>query len=629
MCGIAGILGRRDEAAVGRMCNALAHRGPDDAGTYTDPDGHIVLGHRRLSIIDLSPQGRQPMCNEDGSLILVFNGEIYNFQELRASLEERGHTFASQTDSEVILHLYEDRGVEVLQALRGMFAFALWDRARRRLFLARDRLGIKPLYYAQVPGGLAFASEVRGLRRSGLLTPRLSLPAVEAFLSFGYIPDPQTILEGVRSLPAGHYLLVEGGTIRLTKYWELSLDSPSAGSWTMQEWAARIRAALEESIRLHQVSDVPVGAFLSGGTDSSTVVALMRDLTGQRVKTFTVGFGSEGEAINELEAARAIARRLDTDHTEVIVSGRSFLLELDNIIEALDQPTIDGFNSYFVSKAARTRVTVALSGLGGDELFAGYPHFQFLRTWARRDQVWARVPAPLRRGLARVAHQVAPLDPWRLAARIAYLDRTFGDTAARYYDALAIFSGEARQGLLRNGSGGHGRRGHDETLAVPGSLTDPVQAITFLDLKHWMASRLLRDTDATSMIHSLEVRVPFLDHPLVELAFGIPGDLKLAGGIGKRVLRDAVKDLLPDAFFERGKFGFVFPMEAWMRAELREPVRNALLDGSVSVRGVLAPNAVSRILADFEAGRAAWDKVWALAVFELWARHHLDAAPAA
>lgn len=397
----------------------------------------------------------------------------------------------------------------------------------------------------------------------------------------------------------------------------------------MQEWAARIRAALEESIRLHQVSDVPVGAFLSGGTDSSTVVALMRDLTGQRVKTFTVGFGSEGEAINELEAARAIARRLDTDHTEVIVSGRSFLLDLDNIIEALDQPTIDGFNSYFVSKAARTRVTVALSGLGGDELFAGYPHFQFLRTWAQRDQVWGWVPASLRRGLARVAQRVAPLDPWRLAARVAYLDRTFGDTAARYYDALAIFSGEARQALLRNGSGGHGRRGHDETLAVPGSLTDPVQAITFLDLKHWMASRLLRDTDATSMTHSLEVRVPFLDHPLVELAFGIPGDLKLAGGIGKRVLRDAVKDLLPDAFFERGKFGFVFPMEAWMRAELREPVRNALLDGSVSARGVLAPGAVSRILADFEAGRAAWDKVWALAVFELWARHHLDAAPAA
>ena len=624
MCGIAGIYGIRDETAVGRMCDALAHRGPDDSGLYIDPDGSIVLGHRRLSIIDLSAQGRQPMTNEDGSVVLVFNGEIYNFQQLRAGLLAQGHRFRSHTDTEVVLHLYEEDGLDCLQHLRGMFAFALWDSRRRRLLLARDRLGIKPLYYVETPSGLVFASEVRGLRRSGLVEPQLSLPAVTAFLTFGYVPDPQTILEGVHSLPAGHCLVVERGAMQIHRFWDLKPPASTPGIRTMPEWAEAIRAALEESVRLHQVSDVPIGAFLSGGIDSSTVVALMARVTGEQVKTFTVGFGSEGHAINELEAARAIARRLDTDHTEVIVSGRSFLLELDRIVESLDQPTIDGFNSYFVSKAARTRVKVALSGLGGDELFAGYPHFQFLRTWARREKLWSHVPPPVRRVMVGAARRLEPIDPWRVTSRLAYLDRTLGDGIQRYFDALSIFTPEVRQALLRgNATGGDGVQ--ESALYDPGPLEDPVQEVTYLDVKHWMTSRLLRDTDTTSMIHSLEVRVPFLDHPLVELAFGIPGDLKLAGGIGKRLLRDAVRDVLPDSLFDRGKFGFVFPMDAWMRAELREPVCDALSEASMAARGLLSPGEVSRLLAEFGGGQAAWDKVWALAILELWMRRHLDA----
>ena len=400
-------------------------------------------------------------------------------------------------------------------------------------------------------------------------------------------------------------------------------ESSAQASRTVEEWAERLRTALEESIRLHQVSDVPIGAFLSGGIDSSTVVALMARMTGQQVKTFTVGFGSEGEALNELEAARAMARRLDTDHTEVIISADSFREELDRIVESLDQPTIDGFNSYFVSKVARTRVKVALSGLGGDELFAGYPHSRFLKTWARRDQVWARFPAPFRRGLAAVARQMAPLDPWRLAARVAYLDATFGDLATRYYDSLAIFPREERAALRSNALGDQGlvvgRPGLPEGLDA-----DPIRAVSFLDLTHWMTSRLLRDTDATSMIHSLEVRVPFLDHPLVELAFDLPGYLKISDGTSKVLLRKSIEDLLPGRLFDGPKRGFVFPMETWMRGGLWPVVCEALGDQPVRARGLFNPHTIKSLLCGFEAGTVAWDRIWALAVLELWMRRHLD-----
>jgi asparagine synthase (glutamine-hydrolysing) len=581
------------------------------------------------------------MTSEDGNVVLIFNGEIYNFKELRARLEARHH-FRSATDSEVIVHLYEEQGPDGIVDLRGMFALGLWDRGRAQLLLARDRLGIKPLYYAEIPGGLIFASETKGLLASRLFHGQLSMAALDAYLAFGYVPDPHTLLEGIQAVPAGHYLTAKVGSARVTRYWGLEPGAPSAERRApsaerqtflpssgrgeprrIEEWAERLRAALEESIRLHQVSDVPVGAFLSGGIDSSAVVALMGRLTGQQVKTFTVGFGSEGEALNELESARAMARRLDTDHTEVIVSADSFREELDQIVESLDQPTIDGFNSYFVSKVARSRVKVALSGLGGDELFAGYPHSRFLKTWAQRDQVWAKFPMPLRKGLAAVARQVAPLDPWRLTARVVYLDRTFADLATRYYDSLAIFPLEERAALRSDALRGFGPVvGRPE---LPKSLdADPIRAVSFLDLTHWMNSRLLRDTDATSMIHSLEVRVPFLDHPLVELAFGLPGHLKLSNGTSKLLLRKCIEDLLPGRLFDGPKRGFVFPMEVWMRSGLWPVVCEALGDHAVRARGLFNPHTVGDLLRGFEAGTVAWDRIWALAVLELWMRRHLD-----
>lgn len=625
MCGIWGAVNVADEEGAGRAARAMYHRGPDDHGVYVASEPlPISLVNTRLAIIDLSPGGHQPMSTPDGRYWIVYNGEMYTYREVRRDLEARGHTFRSDSDTEVILHAYAEWGEQCLEHLRGMFAFAVWDRDEALLFAARDRLGIKPLYYtlqqAEGETRFAFASEIKALIASGLVTPRLNYAALHHYLSFYAVPAPYTILEGVEMLPPGHCLTYQEGRLKVRQYWAPPPAEPLAIS--EEEAAARLRALLEESIRLRMIADVPVGAFLSGGIDSSAVVALMTRATGERLKTFSIGFGDEGKRIDERSAARVLADYYGTDHTEVIVSGQQVRDELPAIIRAMDQPTGDGLNTYFVSQATAQHVKVALSGLGGDELFAGYPQFKMFQQADRAAQVWRRMPRPMRQA----AHRMASLaDPARRA--LTWLD---GGLLARYERVRILYDEQAKLALYTPTM--------TTLLAAPESSVDylaryihpaehhTLAQLTRLELCGYMANTLLRDTDAMSMAHSLEVRVPLIDHKLVEFAVRLPPHLKLRNGRGKWIFVRALRDILPQEVLRRPKRGFEMPVAAWMRHELRDVLEDVFSSDSVRRRGLFDAAAVQAVYRQFLAGEAPYLRAWSLAVLELWMRHFLDGA---
>jgi len=634
------------------MVGAMHHRGPDDRGTLIS--GNAALGITRLAIIDPSTGGHQPMVSSNGQITLVYNGELYNFREERSLLEKHGHSFGSTSDTEVVLRMYEHYGDDFLSRMRGMFALAIHDKRRgpqhERLLLARDQMGIKPLLYARVDNSLIFASELKAILASGLITPEIDPIALRLLLTHGSIYQPRTILRGVHMILPAHRLIIESGREeRIERYWSLGLNRRAhLRSRPYEEQVQEVAGALEESVRLQMVSDVPLGAFLSGGVDSSLLVAMMaRQLSDQPVRTFSVGFEAESGDIDETGDAELTARFIGTDHTRVVVSGEDVRDHLNRIAFSLDQPTVDGVNSYFVSMAARRGVTVAISGTGGDELFAGYPWFRQMAIAEMKEQAtpWTSLAKSMLASMLR-QRVLDPLVPgpggyrfgrWR--ENKGFLGRYYASNPTTFEAAWTakLLSPDLRR-AARAGRSPHYDLGSIDELAH-GSV---LERVTGVCLRGYTANQLLRDIDAASMSHSLEIRVPFLDPVIADVALSLPDIAKMGtppdfragaaisyGDLGtKRILLDIGKNLLPAGFDQRAKRGFGMPFGLWLRGPLHEMMMESLSEKKVKARGLLDPRAVSSVKDQFNAGVLDWNQPWLLMMIELWAREVLDAHPA-
>ena len=595
------------------MCAALVARGPDDEGTFVGDGAGLAM--RRLSIIDLQT-GHQPVSNEDGSIWVVLNGEIYNYRQLRNDLERRGHRFSTSTDTEVIVHLYEEHGDACVEALRGMFAFAIWDSGRRRLLLARDRIGIKPLYYGLVAGRLLFASELKALLQLPEINRRLNWESLAHLLAFGTTPPEESIIDGIHKLEPGHRLRMEAGQEPvIERYWELQFTPNTQRS--EEETIEELRSRFQESIRYHLVSDVPVGAFLSGGIDSSSVVASMATMSGSRIKTFSIGFREQ--EFDELPYARLIAKRFDTDHHELIVEPNVMEL-LDHLAWDLDEPFGDpsALPTYMVSRLAGRHVKVVLSGDGGDELFGGYDKYVV----EGRDRVARFFPSPIRRLLARTS-DVLPEDA-KGKQYLEYLSKPEGE---RYLHASTLFRPDHLQGLLTGaaleqvGEAAPERSRLDRLQRRDGHW---LSALQDLDFRHYLPLDILTKVDRMSMAHSLEARVPLLDHPFVEFAATIPADWKLYRGKTKHIFVKSLRGCLPDEVLDRPKKGFGVPLNRWFRGPLRPLVRELLLSDTARARGIFNEAYVNRLIARQEQGRPLDLHIWTLLSLELWCRTFLD-----
>jgi asparagine synthase (glutamine-hydrolysing) len=622
VCGIAGVWATDPEAApddeaVKRMCDSMVHRGPDDHGYLTD--GPCALGHRRLSIIDLRREAAQPLTNEDGSVSVVVNGEIYNFQELRRDLEAKGHRFKSRSDSEVIVHLYEEEGVDFLDRLRGMFALALWDGPRRRLVLARDRFGKKPLFYHTSPKGLVFASEVAALVESGRFERSANIDAIDAFLSLQYVPSPWTAFEGVRKLPAGCRLICEARRIgEPERYFRLRFDQPTSGS--LHELTERLHAQVEDAVRVRLVSDVPLGAFLSGGLDSSLVVAMMARQSSQPVKTFSVGFTSKD--FSELPYAKMVSDRYGTDHHEIVVDP-DMTSVIPELVRHYGEPFADSsaLPTWYLCEHTRTEVTVALSGDGADEAFSGYRRHSHSRT----ARALRRLPRPLPAVLAKMIGSI----PLPAAQQVrAYGRRLMEPEHVRFLGLAAHIPHEDRIALY-----GHAMRerfAEDRVARRFGELyaastaRDPVNRLLDLDIQTYLTDDILTKVDIASMAHSLEVRCPLVDQELMAFAASLPGAFKLRGLTTKLILREVARPLLPEKILTRRKQGFALPIDRWMREDLAPMSRDVLLDQTARQRGIFDPTAIEGLLQRHQRGEPRGDQIWALLMLELWYRAFID-----
>lgn len=640
MCGICGIWGHSDPAKTDQMVAAMHHRGPDDSGVYND--ANISLGMTRLAVIDLNPTGHQPMSNPEQTLWIIFNGEIYNYREERVQLEKLGYKFVSTSDTEVILRMYEQYGDNFLLRLRGMFALAIYDKrqgsGRERLFIARDQLGIKPLLYSERGGTILFASELKALLASGSISSEIDPIALRLLLTYGSVYQPYTILKDVKALLPAHRMIIENGQKRVERYWSLGTDRyPELRNAPYEEQIRVVSEAVAESLKLQLVSDVPLGAFLSGGVDSSILVALMTRQAGHRVKTFSVGFDSEGVGFDESHDAAQTAKHLGTDHTHVLVTGRDVRERIFRIACSLDQPTVDGVNSYFVSWAARKGVTVAISGTGGDEMFAGYPWFQNMEMDSLQPRSWgARISA-------RLARQNI-FDPLLAGPRgqELYRTRTQAGFLSRYSRQYQIFGSLGAARLLTPGiraSAQAGRAEHFDLQAIdelPSS--DVIERVSALCLRGYTGNQLLRDIDAASMAHSLEVRVPYLDPVIADITMSLPFRSKSGNGDtsnsrwvntyrytgAKKILIDAGRSLLPPDFDIQPKRGFTMPFDTWLKGPLNDVMSDALSEAAVRRRGWFDPIQVEQVCQNFQAGLSAWTDPWLLMMIELWAREILD-----
>jgi asparagine synthase (glutamine-hydrolysing) len=610
-----------DRGVIAAMGWALRHRGPDDAGTYID--GSVGLAHRRLSVIDPSPAGRQPMANKAGTLWVVFNGEIYNFQKLRAELATR-YAFRSGTDTEVILALYEAYGLECVSRLRGMFAFAIWDAPRRRLVLARDRLGEKPLFYRVDPSGLSFASELKALLVEDV--PALDPVAIHHYLTFQYVPAPRTVFAGIRKLPPGHFLVYEKGSFSERRYWSLSYDQKRTGL-NEREAQAELRRLLEEAVRLQMVSDVPHGALLSGGLDSSSVVACMSRLAGRPVKTFSVGF--KEPSFNELPYARQVADQFGTEHHECLVEPSAVEL-LPALVRAYDEPFADAsaIPTYCVARFSRQSVTVLLTGDGGDELLAGYPRYRITNL----DRMIALLGSDeTRERLRKLVERLPTSLPGCSQIRTRLLE-VLAPFSHRYLARICYFSPSDKDALYSDGFR-ETVRGHDSLAllidwfeqAAASELLDRLLAV---DTGTYLPDDLLVKVDRASMAHAVETRAPFLDHHLVEFAASLPVTYKVRRGETKYLLKQAMRSLLPDPVLARGKMGFGVPLDQWFRGELSRFVRDVLLSGRCLERGYFRPQGVRTLIEHHQAGLcAAGSRLYALVMLELWHREYVDQRP--
>lgn len=629
MCGIAGIVsaepgGRIEPAMIHRMCEAIVHRGPDDEGLFVK-DG-TGLGMRRLSIIDLAG-GHQPVFNEDRTIWIVFNGEIYNFPQLREDLLRRGHRFSTHTDTEVIVHLYEELGAECVTKLRGMFAFALYDEPKRKLLMARDRLGKKPLHYALQESGLQgrcllFGSEIKSILAVAPELASVNNQALLQYMYFGYIPDPLTAFTSIHKLPPGYLLEFAKGRIDVRQYWDLpqyGTHSPVSEEECLEEMERR----LAEAVRIRLISDVPLGALLSGGTDSSTVVALMARVSSAPVKTFAIGFRDQD--FNEAPYARRVAEKFGTDHHELIVEP-DVLETVQTLTSSLEEPFGDSsmLPTYYVSALARKHVTVALSGDGGDEIFAGYDRysihlrrqsFEHVPAWLRRfyrEKVYPRLPGDLRG--KKFSYNVSL--PWRER----YVDGI--SFVPAFERDMPLLSREFRAVL--EGSGNPEDVMYAYFDRAPAQ--DPVSQMLYVDTKTYMVADILTKVDRMSMATSLEVRVPILDHEFVEWATGLPVTWKIRGGKQKYILRKLAERLgVPQEVLYRPKRGFALPLVHWMKNELRELILSILLDAETMQRGYFEARGVRQLLDEHFRGRRDHSgRIWRLLIFELWHRNYLE-----
>jgi len=632
MCGIYGIISldgpaRRPPDVLARMGDAMVHRGPDDSGSFVD--GELLLGMRRLSIIDVAG-GHQPIASEDGQTVVVCNGEIYNFRELRRELEAAGHLFATHSDTEVAVHAYEQYGDAFLDKLDGMFGLALWDRRRRRLIVARDAIGIKPIYYREDAHELIFASEAKTILAVPGVQAQLDVEALAQYLSVGYVCAPNSMFAGIRKLEPGTALIVESGKVTRRRYYRLpgAIDTTR----TESQWIEAVRAELERAVRDQMVSDVPIGAFLSGGIDSSAVVAFMSRHSSHPVKTYSIGFqGSTGAQLyNELPYARQVAEQFRTDHHEIVVQPDVATL-LPDLIWHMDEPIADAafITTYLVSKFARQDVTVILSGVGGDELFGGYK--RYLDEHYRA--IYHRIPRALRSAVIAPVAGLLPSDRhsrWlnrmRLAKAFIAADALPSDQRYRAY--MQVFDASERAALMKQGVANF-----DDCIArgfAEAQTDDALRQLMDVDFATQLPDDLLLLTDKMSMAVSLECRVPLLDQRLVELAATMPGSLKMKGGQLKHTMKRALQGVLPDGILHREKRGFGAPMGAWLRAELAPLLRDVLSRESVIRRGLLDPEAVERTVGEHEQQKAdRTDHLLSLINLEIWCRLYLDGQSAA
>src|SRR5579864_2763283 len=638
MCGIFGIVAHRAQVPEGvleRGTRSLAHRGPDDSGTIllrdTAPEAEIGLGNRRLAILDLSPLAHQPMQDSATGNWIVYNGEIYNFREIRQELERLGASFVSQSDTEVLLRAYAAWGPKCLLKLRGMFAFAIWDARQRRLFLARDPMGIKPLYYAETGPYFLFASEVRTILGTGIVPRRLSASGLMNYLTFGSSYDPLTLIEGVYVLPAGHSLTWERGVARQSCYWDLVGDSSSAteqnvaatSATSRQSVSSVLRPLLEEAVRSQLVSDVPIGVFLSGGIDSSALVSIL-SRGGVRPSTFSIVFRETD--FSEAEHSRSVARAFHTDHHEITVSQDDALATIPDALRVMDLPSMDAINTYFVSRETRAAgVKVALSGLGGDEMFAGYSSFRTVPRMAGFDRWWKHVPRFGRKSIATAISAVCPATDQN--RKLASLACDNGRLLHPYFLSRMLFTPGQRDQLLTSASPAAAEQANAALLATlqQSHLLDPINQVSYLESRCYMLNTLLRDADFMSMSQGLEVRVPLIDHQLAKAVLALPGVWKFDSATPKPLLVEMLDNSLPDQIVHRRKRGFTLPFEHWLRGELRTEVEPVLAGGAQkgSLAGFLNASQVARVWQEFLTGSTSWTRPWSLYVLHRWCEMHL------
>ena len=621
MCAICGIVNfdaadRVDGAVIRKMTQALAHRGPDDDGYFVE--GRVGLGHRRLSIIDLSG-GRQPIFNEDESAAIIFNGEIYNYQDLAARLASAGHTFKTRSDTETILHAYEEYGEECVQYLRGMFGFAIWDRRARHLLLARDRLGVKPVYYYHNDRFLAFASEIKALLEIPSVPREVDPEALDLYLSLRYVPGPRTMFKNIFRLPPGHILVADDTGIRTKKYWDIDYapSEPHSPKYLLE----RFRGLLDESVRMRLIAEVPLGVFLSGGLDSSTILAQMSKVGGgERIKTFSVGYENPGpkeEEANEFEYARLAANAFAAEHHEYRLTAEEFEESVPDLVWHLDEPVADpsAIPLYFISKLAHEHITVVLSGEGADEILGGYGVY---RRMLALDRIYRRSPE----GLAPWVARLTPSEKLR-----HYVRMSGQPLEARYRGVSRGFNAEGKRRLVGEDRVEQSER---QLQQVFGGYFDAVQKASplnrmlYVDAKVWLPDDLLVKADKMTMATGLELRVPFLDHKLVEFAAALPDDRKLNGS-GKAILRQAMHRILPDAIIDRPKKGFPIPIASWLRGPLRQFTRDHLLARDSACSSYLNRGAVARVVEEHSQDRAdRSQEIWTLLVFELWHQQFIE-----
>lgn len=650
MCGICGAIDfvhqGVDPRSIQRMCEALAHRGPDDKGmVFFDGNGaseldgctalptgkngfHVGLGHRRLSIIDLSRAAHQPMGNEDKTVWIVYNGEIYNFQNLRQELEGKGHIFRSQSDTEVILHAYEEWDIGCLERLRGMFALAIWNERKRRLFLARDRLGKKPLVYYAQNGRFLFASEMNAIFQTRYVERKVNPEALNHYLTFQYVPSPNTILEGLRKLPPAHYLLYDGsGKVRVERYWKFRFPASQRPASDIQGSCELIRRELEESVRLRMISDVPLGAFLSGGIDSSIVVGIMANQSRKPVQTFSIGFEERG--FDELPYARLVSKHFGTEHHEFMVRPKATEI-LPKLVWHFGEPFADSscLPTYYVANLTKNYVKVVLTGDAGDENFAGYRRY----VWTKWLSLLVKCPKKLRRQYLTSLLRTIPgfLGIGQRFHRMAdIVESLSADEAKNYGELIKIFNTREKEALYTGDFLGT-VKGTDPFSLLSAKyeevgIQDALDRLLYVDIHTYLPEDLLVKLDISSMANSLEARIPFLDHQLMEAVAGIPSALKLKGLTTKFILKRAFADLIPEPILRRQKMGFAVPVGRWFRKELKEYVMNILLDRRTLNRGYFRREGLEGLITEHH--RQLYDhsaKIWALLVLELWFRIFID-----